>query len=115
MERSSNDRKLRVASFAAHAARGLVRDRTMRRTAMSWTVIVALVMLFCGATFFAHWLDPKIRPGWFLLYWLTCAWVTVTVVLLAIFDLLVVRTQARMERRGLARKLTEADSPNDAD
>ena len=115
MEQPSNDRKLRIASFAAHAARGLVRGQTTRRKAMSWTVIAALVMLFCGATFFAPWLDPKIRPGWFLLYWLACAWVTVTVVLLAIFDLLVVRTQARMKRRGLARKLTEADLPNDAD
>ncbi|HEY2712365.1 MAG TPA: hypothetical protein VGI60_07610 [Chthoniobacterales bacterium] len=115
MERPSNDRKLRVGSFAAHAARGLVRDQTMRRKAMSWTVIVALLMLFCGATFLAPWLDPKIRPGWFLLYWLACAWVTVTVVLLAIFDLLVVRTQARMERQGLAHKLTETESPNDAD
>jgi hypothetical protein len=115
MAQPPNEKKLRVISFAAHAARGLVRDQTMRRRAMWWTVILALVMLFCGATFLAPWLDPKIRPGVFLLYWLACAWVTVTVVLLAIFDLLIVRTQARMERRSLARKLTDANTPNDAD
>ena len=46
-------RRLRIASFAVHAARGLVRDQTMRRKTMFWTVIVALVMLFCGATFLA--------------------------------------------------------------
>jgi len=35
--------------------------------------------------------------------------------LLAIFDLLLVRAQARVVRRDLARKLTEPDSPNDED
>ena len=49
----------------------------MRRKTMFVIMIVALVMLFCGATFLASWLDPKIRPGWFILYWLACIWVTV--------------------------------------
>jgi len=72
----------------------------MRRKAMFCTVIVAVVMLFCGATFLAPLLDPKTRPGWFILYWLACAWVTVTVVLLAIFDLLLMRVQVRDDGRG---------------
>ena len=55
-------------------------------------------MLFCGATFLAPVLDPKTRPGWFIFYWLACAWVTVTAVLLAIFDLLLVRAQARRRK-----------------
>ncbi len=96
------EKKLRIPSFAAHAARGLVRDQTMRRKAMFWTVIVAVVMLFLGATFLASWLDPKVRPAWFIFYWAACGWVTVTVVLLAIFDLLLVRVQARTEKRRLA-------------
>jgi hypothetical protein len=100
-------RRLRIGSFATHAARGLLRDQTMRRKAMFWIVIVAVVMLFCGATFLAPWLDAKTRPGWFILYWLACGWVTVTAVLLAIFDLLLVRVQARIEKRVLARGLTE--------
>ncbi len=95
-------RPLRIAPFALQAARGLVRDQTLRRKAMFWTVIVAVVMLFCGATFLTPWLDPKLRPGWFMLYWLACGWVTITVVLLAIFDLLLVRVQARQEKRRLA-------------
>ena len=110
-----NDKKLRIASFASHAARGLVRDQTIRRKAMFWTVIVAVVMLFFGETFLASVLDPRERPGWFLFYWLACAWVTITVVLLAIFDLLMVRAQARAQRRELAQKLKEADKPDDAD
>ena len=113
-KRPSMQRGLRISSFAAHAARGLLRDQTMRRKTMFWTVIVALVMLFCGATFLAPVLDPKTRPGWFIFYWLACAWVTVTVVLLAIFDLLLVRVQARDEKRVLARKIEETRQSEDA-
>ena len=114
-KRPPNQRSLRIASFATHATRGLVRDQTMRRKAMFWTVIVAVVMLFCGATFLAPLLDPNIRPGWFILYWLGCAWVTVTVVLLAIFDLLSVRVRARDEKRALTRKMAETPQDDDAD
>jgi hypothetical protein len=114
-ERPPNKRNLRIASFATHATRGLLRDQPMRRKAMFWTVIVAVVMLFCGATLLAPMLDPKTRPGWFIFYWLACAWVTVTVVLLAIFDLLLVRVQARDEKRALARKIEEARQSKDAD
>ncbi|MGH8095435.1 MAG: hypothetical protein ACREIF_18535 [Chthoniobacterales bacterium] len=110
-ERPPNDRKLRIASFAAHAARGLLRDQTMRRKTMFWTVIAAVGMLFCGSTFLAPVLDPQAHPVWFILYWLACAWVTVTAVLLAIFDLLMVRAQARAEKRALTQKMVEsADS-----
>ncbi|CAN5421673.1 hypothetical protein BH20VER3_BH20VER3_05550 [soil metagenome] len=112
-DRPPQERNLRIASFATHAARGLVRDQAMRRKAMFWTVIVAVVMLFLGATFLAPWLDPKIRPGWFMLYWLACAWVTVTVVLLAIFDFLLVRVQARQEKRRLAREIAEQAEEHD--
>jgi protein-S-isoprenylcysteine O-methyltransferase Ste14 len=87
----------------------------MRRKAMFLTVIVALVMLFCGATFLAPVLDPKIRPGWFVTYWLACVWVTVTALLLAVFDLLLARQQARDEKCTLARRIAETPPNNDAD
>ena len=108
-------RGLRIFSFSTHAARGLVRDQTMRRKAMFWTMLLAVLMLFCGATFLAPLRDAHLHPGRFIFYWLACAWVTITAVLLAIFDLLLVRAQARAERRDLARKLTEPDSPNNED
>ena len=111
---SPNDKQLRLASFAGHAARGLMRDQTMRRKAMFWTVILAVGMLFCGATFLTPFLDPRLHPGWFICYWLACAWLTITVVLLAIYDLLMLRAQRRAKRRKLAQKLAEKNSPNDA-
>jgi hypothetical protein len=74
---SPNDKKLRFASFAIHAARGFVRDQKTRRVAMFWTVLAALVMLFGGSTFLAPVLDPVTgRDG--LFYWCACGWITVT-------------------------------------
>ena len=63
-----NPPNLRIASFAAHATRGLVRHQAMRRKLMFWTVILAVLMLFCGTTFLAPLLDPKERAGWFVFY-----------------------------------------------
>lgn len=114
-ERPPDERKLRIASFATHATRGILRNRQTRRQVMFWTVIGALVLLFLGATFLASVLDPRVRPGWFICYWLACAWITVTAVLLAIFDLLAVRIQAREEKRRLAREIVEEGEESDAD
>ena len=104
-----NEKKLRFASFAVHATRGVIRDQNMRRKTMFAITLVAVVMLFCGATFLAPVLDPHLRPGWFIFYWAVCAWITLTVVLLALLDLLLVRAQARAERRKLAERLGEED------
>lgn len=111
--RPPHEKKLQIGSFSLHAARGLVRDQRSRRMVMFVVVIVALVMLFLGSTFLAPALDPKLRPGWFIFYWAVCGWVTFTAVLLAVFDLLLVRAQARAERRGLAERLEQAESPDD--
>ncbi|MBA3960307.1 MAG: hypothetical protein H0X40_00185 [Chthoniobacterales bacterium] len=108
-----NEKRLRLVSFAAHAARGLVRDQSARRKAMFAIVVVACVMLFCGSTFLAPLLAPHQRPVWFIFYWAACAWLTATAVLLALFDLLLVRTQGRAARRALAERLKKAEAPND--
>src|SRR5574338_219201 len=54
--------RLRIASFALHAARGLVRDQATRRKAMFWGVIIAVLMLFIGATLLASVLNPREHP-----------------------------------------------------
>ncbi len=100
-----NEKKLRFVSFATHVTRGLLRDQNARRKTMFAIVIIALLLLFCGATFLAPVLDPHARPRWFIFYWAVCAWVTVTAALLAVLDLLLVRMQARVVRRALAEKL----------
>jgi protein-S-isoprenylcysteine O-methyltransferase Ste14 len=108
-----NEKKLRFASFAIHVTRGLLRDQAARRKVMFVTVLVAVVMLFCGSTFLASALDPHTRPGWFIFYWLVCAWVTMTVVLLAVFDFLLVRTKGRSAKRDLAQRLSQQQHSSD--
>ena len=54
-----NEKKLRIAPFALHSARGLVRDQHTRRMTMFVIVILALVMLFLGSTVLAPALDAK--------------------------------------------------------
>ncbi|MGI9115783.1 MAG: hypothetical protein DLM52_07380 [Chthoniobacterales bacterium] len=96
---------LRIGSFAAHSARGLVRDPTTRRWTMFVTLLAAMFMLFAGSTFVQ--INPREHPAWFILFWLACAWLTLTALLLALFDLLIARAQSRAERRRLRETLQE--------
>jgi Na+/melibiose symporter-like transporter len=98
-------RNLRIGSFAAYAARGLIRDQTTRRWAMFFTLSAAMLMLFLGTTFLQPLLSPHEHPAWFILFWLACAWLTLTALLLAFFDLLLVRAQTRAAKRELREKL----------
>lgn len=99
--------RLRIASFAAHAARGVIRDQTTRRWAMFITVLVAMLMLFAGGTFLEPLLAPHQHPVRFILFWLACAWFTLTALGLALFDLLMVRVQSRAAKRELRETLEQ--------
>jgi hypothetical protein len=92
-------------SFAVHATRGVIRDRSTRRWTMLAVLIVAMVLLFGGTTFLQPFLSPREHPAWFILFWLACAWLTLLALLLAVFDLLIARIQARSGRRVLRQKL----------
>jgi hypothetical protein len=70
---------------------------------MFYVLLAALVMLFAGSVLIEHWLRENI---WlFLFWWGVCAWLTLLAVLLAVFDMLVVRAAAEQERRRLGREL----------
>src|SRR5437762_13902896 len=97
--------RLRIVSFAIHSARGLIRDQTTRRWAMFITLLVAMFMVFLGTTFLQPLLSPHQHPGWFVFFWVTCAWFTLTALLLALFDLLILRVQDRAARKILRKKL----------
>ena len=86
-------------------SRGLIRDQTARRQLMFYAVLAALVLLFIGSTLIFPWL--RAHPLLFIIYWALCGWVTVTAMLLAIFDLLMVRSTARRERRRLEQEYLE--------
>jgi len=91
----------------------LLRDQNTRRKTMFIVVVAALLLLFAGSTFLAPLLDAHLRPGWFIFYWLVCAWVTVTAALLAVFDLLIVRAE-RPEKSTLVQKISTPPEADDA-
>lgn len=66
-------------------------------------IIAAMVMLFAGIVFLNHWLMRS--PVWFILYWIACAWLTLTAVLLALYDLVALRIQMQRERRHLKEEI----------
>src|SRR5437667_11202097 len=97
--------RLRILSFAIHSARGVIRDQSTRRRVMFTTLVMAMLMLFFGTTFLQTLLSPREHPGWFILFWVACAWLTLTALLLALFDLLMLRAQDRAARKILSEKL----------
>ncbi len=106
------EKKLAISSFAVHAARGLIREQNTRRTTMFVLLVVALVLLFSGSTFLRSILDPRQHPVWFIFFWFDCIWLTFTALLLAIFDMLMVRAQTRKAGKILRAGLAESgDSP----
>ena len=111
METPPPDKKLRVVPFSIHATRGLLRDQQSRRKTMAVSLVVALILLIGGLTVFRPWLDPHEHPWRFVLYWLACAWETVLVLLLALFDLLLVRAQTRAARKLLDEQFGSGVAP----
>ena len=97
--------RLRIVSFAIHSARGVIRDQSTRRRVMFITLLIAMFMLFCGTTFLQALLSPREHPGWFILFWVACAWLALTAFLLGLFDLLMLRAQDRAGRKTLREKL----------
>src|SRR6266478_6066262 len=101
------EKTLRSVSFVVHATRGVIRDQTARRKTMFVLLVVALVLLFAGSTLLRSILNPRGHPVWFIFYWLVCGWLTVTAMLLALFDLLVIRARARKAETSLRGDLSD--------
>ncbi len=111
-----DEKSLRVGSFATHATRGLIREAGTRRKIMMVAIFAALLLMVAGSTFLGDALNPREHATAFVIFWIACAWLTVLSILLAVFDLLIVRRQARAEQRrvreDVAQKST-ADSPGE--
>ena len=101
METRPKGKSFWMAPFAAHASRGLIRDQGARRKMMFASLLIAAALAVVGSTFLKDVLNPREHPVWFILFWLACAWMTVLAVLLALFDMLMVRAQSRAAEREL--------------
>ena len=84
--------------------RGILLDPRTRRWAMFVLLLAALVMLFAGSTFLAGNLSS---PWSFIVYWSVCGWLTLAALLLALWDLLLLRAAARRERRRIQKQMIE--------
>ena len=105
MENLPDEKRLRTTSFVVHATRGVIRDQNTRRKAMLVLLMLALLLLISGFTFLPPALNPQEHPWRVILFWIVCIWLTFTAMLLALFDLLVLRLEARRAERALREKL----------
>jgi hypothetical protein len=109
METRPKEKSFSVPSFAVHSARGIIRDQRTRRRTMLALLGVAVPMAVLGSTILQEALSPREHPVRFILYWFACAWLTVSALLLALFDLLMLRTEEHARKRSLRSDLTLRD------
>jgi hypothetical protein len=93
----------RPLQLAVAIATGIARSQPQRRRAMFVLTAAALAMVFLGVTML--WSVFPGHPLFFAIYWLACAWITVCVLLLAIYDLLMVVRRGRQERESARRQI----------
>jgi len=110
MQDAPDQKELEPVSFIAHATRGVIRDQKTRRKAMVVLLALAVLMLIAGFTIFQSALNPHEHPWFVILFWIACVWLTFTATLLAIFDLVVVRLEARRAQRALREGLESQTS-----
>lgn len=89
--------------------KGILRDTRLRRNLMLWLMLVAMLMLFLGA-----WL---ISDSWarehvwvYFAYWAVCTWLTLAGMLLAVFDILIIRAAGRAMRRQIEKDIAHIDA-----
>ena len=97
----SEEKQLQTTSFVIHATRGVIRDSQTRRRAMFILIGFAVLLLIAGTTLLQAPLNPREHPVGFILFWIACGWITLTALLLALFDLMMLRFEARKARRSL--------------
>jgi hypothetical protein len=85
--------------FVIQISKGLIRSQRVRRTVMFYNVLILLLMIFAGSTFFWGWLRDHVF--FFIVYWGACAWLTLLAILFAIYDMAQVRLEAKRERKRL--------------
>jgi protein-S-isoprenylcysteine O-methyltransferase Ste14 len=114
VSRSPKENPFPTTSFVIHSVRGVIRDQSTRRKTMLVLLVIAFVLLFSGSTFLQSALDPHGHRAWFVLFWLVCALLTLTAILLALFDLLMLKSEGRKHERILRENFLDSvnrDSP----
>ncbi len=89
--------------------KGILRNTRLRRNIMMWIMLAAMLMLFLGS-----WLIPDAwarKHVWlYFLYWAICTWLTIAGLLLAVFDILIIRAAARAMQRRIEQDIAHIDA-----
>ena len=107
--RAAGNKCLRMFRAILLFTKGVLRDTRLRRNVMLWVMAAALVMLFLGSWLMSDaWARQHV--GIYFLYWAVCGWLTLTGLLLAVFDMLVIRATARAMRRRIEQDIAHIDA-----
>ena len=90
----------------------VLRDRRLRRNVLFGLTLLTLFLVFGGAVFLGDGLME--HPVAFLLFWGLCFLLVGFVLLLAFYDLLVVRKEHRAKVRALEREIAESTEGEDS-
>ena len=87
-------------------SRVLLQDKEARRKIMFYSSIITMVLVFSGAFL----LSGTLQKSWvlFLGFWGLCFASTLFMLLMALYDLLSVRAQHRLEMRKLRKRMQDA-------
>jgi uncharacterized membrane protein YbhN (UPF0104 family) len=99
--------------FIIQVCKGMIRHHRARRTLMFYSVLIAIILVFAGAT--VLWPLLREHPFLFLGYWAGCVWITVLAVLLALYDMAKVREEGRRERQRLRDEYLESIKTAESD
>lgn len=87
----------------------MVTHQNARRSAMFYLLVLALGFVVVGGILVPGWL--RARPVLLFAFWLTCAGLTLTAMVLAFFDLILVRMTWRVGQRTLREQYRIEDDP----
>ena len=89
--------------------KGILRDTRLRRNLMLWVMLVAMVMLFLGWVLIPNEWAHRHYVMYFA-YWAVCLWLTIAGMLLAVFDMLIIRAAGRAMRRRIEQDIAHIDA-----
>ncbi len=96
---------MRALRLIIEISKGIAREENQRRRAISVLLASALGLVAIGV--FPLWPAFPAHPIFFAIYWFVCGWLTICVLLLAIYDLLMVIRRGREERDAAHRRIFE--------
>lgn len=89
--------------------KGILRDTRLRRNLMMWLMLTAMVMIFLGSWLISdEWIRRHLRL--YFAYWAVCAWLTIAGMLLAVFDILIIRAAGKAMRRRIEEDIANIES-----